>query len=378
MDYDYIIAGAGCAGLMLAYKLSMDEHFKNHSILLIDKDAKKSNDRTWCYWEEGSGPWDDILSCQWSKVYFGNTHFKKSIPTLEYSYKMIRGKDFYNKIFSSLEGNPKIKFVQEEVVSVRDTGKEVFVTTSHSEYKTQKVFSSLFNPDIIQPSAKYPYLKQHFVGWFVHTDEPVFDSSEAVFMDFDIAQKGNTRFMYVLPLSDNYALVEYTLFSEKLLPREEYEEAIQEYLLSRYGQRKYTIKEKEYGNIPMTCFPLELQNSRNVLYIGSAGGWSKPSTGFTFMMCDKNTDKLVSFLKSNPNLKKFSTHNIFRYLDNILLRVLSQHNESGAAIFTCMFKTNTLSRIFRFLDEKASLREILLVMIGVGHMHLFVKSVLTK
>lgn len=378
MEFDYIIAGAGCAGLMLAYKLSREEHFKDHTILLIDKDAKKTNDRTWCYWEKGNGKWDDILACQWSGIYFGNTHFKKSIPTQDYSYKMIRGVDFYNKILSSLEQNPSISFVREEIISIIDSGNEVNVTTTVSEYKARKVFSSLFDPKFITPSRKYPYLKQHFVGWFVETETPVFNASEAVFMDFDIPQKGNTRFMYVLPFSSQYALVEYTLFSEDLLPVEEYEMAIGAYLAARYGLKNYTVKEKEYGNIPMTCFPMESQNSHNILYIGSAGGWSKPSTGFTFMMCDRNTDNLISFLKSNQNLKKFDTRNVYKYLDNVLLRVLSQNNAAGSSIFTSMFKNNPLSRIFTFLDEKASIWEVLQIMHGVRHIHLFVKAIFSR
>ena len=42
------------------------------------------------------------------------------------------------------------------------------------------------------------------------------------FMNFDIPQIGNTRFMYLLPFSPTKALVEYTLFSKDLLEKEEY------------------------------------------------------------------------------------------------------------------------------------------------------------
>ena len=49
-------------------------------------------------------------------------------------------------------------------------------------------------------------------------------------MDFSVAQKGNTRFMYVLPTSENEALLEYTLFSKDLLLKEEYEVEIQHYI----------------------------------------------------------------------------------------------------------------------------------------------------
>lgn len=378
MTYDFIIAGSGCAGLMLAYKMALEENFNSHSILIIDKESKNSNDRTWCFWEKGLGKWDHLISNQWSQIYFGSSGFKKSIPLGEYMYKMVRGDDFYLFILDTLKQKSNFHFAQEEISSIIDGGDEVVVSTATTHYTGRKVFSSIFNPSIITNQTKYPYLKQHFVGWFVEVNKPIWNVKEATFMDFDIEQYGNTRFMYVLPLSPYKALVEYTLFSENLLDFKQYENFIEQYLVSYYGLTSYTLTDKESGNIPMTCFPFEAQNTRNVLHIGSAGGWSKPSTGYTFAMSDKNTDSLITYLKHNTNLSKFSTQNIFRYLDNVMLRVLARHNHLGADIFSSMFRKNSISRLFRFLDEEANLWEVLRVMHSVKHLSLFVKAVFVR
>ena len=87
--------------------------------------------------------------------------------------------------------------------------------------------------------------------------------------------------MYVLPFSKTQALVEYTLFSAELLKDEEYEAAIKDYLL-QLGVKDYKITEKEQGSIPMTAYPFWKHNSSNILHIGTSGGWTKASTGFTF------------------------------------------------------------------------------------------------
>ena len=50
-NYDYIIIGAGASGLLLADAMGQDSFFATKNILLLDKDSKKINDRTWCYWE---------------------------------------------------------------------------------------------------------------------------------------------------------------------------------------------------------------------------------------------------------------------------------------------------------------------------------------
>ena len=55
MKYDFIIAGAGCAGLSLLYRILQEPALQNKSVLIIDKDTKNSNDRTWCFWEKNSG-----------------------------------------------------------------------------------------------------------------------------------------------------------------------------------------------------------------------------------------------------------------------------------------------------------------------------------
>ena len=47
-QFDYIIAGAGAAGLTLAYLL-MEYEDREKSILIIDKDSKSTNDRTWSF-----------------------------------------------------------------------------------------------------------------------------------------------------------------------------------------------------------------------------------------------------------------------------------------------------------------------------------------
>ena len=88
--YDYIILGAGAAGLMLARAMAEDPWFHSKSILLVDKELKNKNDRTWCYWEENKGPFDHILSRRWDHIYFRSSNFNERLSISPYSYKMLR------------------------------------------------------------------------------------------------------------------------------------------------------------------------------------------------------------------------------------------------------------------------------------------------
>lgn len=363
-NYDYIILGAGASGLMLAYRMASDTFFDDKSILIIDKEKQKGNDRTWCFWENGEGEWDDILTKTWSKIYFGSDNYKDDIDILPYQYKMIRSEDFYNSLWQKIEKNTNITFHNDEVCNFTELNDCVQVITSKGSYVASKLFNSIHNANLYVNQKKYPILQQHFVGWFVKTEDAVFDDSTATFMDFTVPQNGNTRFMYVLPLDKYTALFEYTLFSKELLQLEEYEEAIINYLKER-GINNFEIKEKEKGSIPMTAFKFSQLNSKHVLNIGTAGGWTKASTGYTFRNTTKKTKELIMFLKQESYLFAFNIKSKFWFYDLIFLDVLANHNEEGAALFASMFKKADVKTIFKFLDEESTWIEDLKVILSV-------------
>ncbi len=356
-SFDFIIIGAGAAGLLLADAIGKDPYFENTSILLIEKDTKQSNDRTWCFWENGIGQFDQILHTSWNTIYFGGKQFRKHLDIAPYAYKMIRGIDFYTEYLNRIRSYSNITLCNETVVNIEDETQQVIVKTSATTFTASKVFNSIFNYKTIVKQSKYPVLQQHFIGWFIRTEDSVFDPNSAGFMDFSIPQKGNTRFMYVLPFSENEGLVEYTLFSENLLPEKEYEAAIDAYIGTHLGGSPYEITEREKGSIPMSCYNFESHNSTNVLNIGTAGGWSKSSTGFTFMNTARNTVSLISFLKKNKPLNAFSTKKRFWYYDLLLLDILYRKNDKGQLIFESLFKKRSPQLILKFLEERTNLWE---------------------
>ncbi|MBT8324223.1 MAG: lycopene cyclase [Winogradskyella sp.] len=363
-NYDYIIIGAGASGLMLAYRMANDAFFDDKSILIIDQEKDKGNDRTWCFWDKPNGEWDSLSTRSWKKIYFGSPEYSEILNIEPYRYNMIRSASFYNALWHTIEKKDNIVFKNETFESLRDNRAFVTVVTSNKIYKAKKVFSSVLIDRTFELQDKYPVLKQHFVGWFIKTKESVFDDEVATFMDFNIPQNNNTRFMYVLPLSKNEALVEYTLFSESLLKEKEYELELKAYLKNS-SIKSYDIIEKEHGSIPMTSYKFFNANTNNVMFIGTAGGWTKASTGYTFMSTTQKTKELVKFLKKNKSFKKFSKRNKFWFYDLLLLDVLANDNANGSKLFSSLFKKTKTETIFKFLDEKSNFYEDLKIITGV-------------
>ncbi len=360
--YDFIIIGAGASGLLLADALGNDSFFKEKSILILEKSSKTKNDRTWCFWERGKGEFDDIIHKEWPKIHIAGKHLNINPKIAPYNYKMLRGIDFYECYFKKLKAHPNITVEQDEIKDLKEGDNFVTVWGKKNTYQGIQIFDSRFNYEKLKRESTYPVLQQHFLGWFVKTNRSVFDEQTASFMDFSIPQHGNTRFMYVLPLSDTEALVEYTLFSEHVLKQEEYEQAIQDYLLTKIGVEEYEITEVERGNIPMTCYDFTQENTRRILKIGMAGGWAKPSTGYTFYSSVKKVKKLIHHLKSKRPLTTFGKKNRFWFYDLLLLDILHKNNQLGRFIFESLFTKRKPQLIFKFLDEDTHVLEELYIM----------------
>ncbi|MCC9017688.1 lycopene cyclase family protein [Flavobacterium lipolyticum] len=356
--FDYIFTGTGLAALMTVYKMVLSGNFADKSILLLDQDVKKTNDRTWCFWEKGDSVWSSIVLKKWDSALFANENFKRDLNFKPYQYNQIRGLDFYDFVFEELSKHSNITFLNEKVTDINELETHVFVGSEENRYTCNYLLNSIYTSSTALSQTKYPVLQQHFVGWYVKTEKEVFNPEQATFMDFSVEQKGNTRFMYVLPVSKTEALVEYTLFSENLLSTTDYENEIQIYLEKR-GIEQYDIVEKEQGSIPMTCYPFWKKNTKRVLNIGTAGGWTKASTGYTFKSADKKSADLVEFLYSSTSIRMTAFHkrSRFWFYDLLLLDILYRHNELGSGIFSSLFKKGNPSLIFKFLDEETTLIE---------------------
>ena len=95
MKYDYIFSGLGLSAMMIIIKMVEDGILEGKNVLVVEPDDKDSNDRTWCFWEDGIGKWDEILAHKWSKAFYVDESVK--IDCLHGSfYKMIESKRFYD------------------------------------------------------------------------------------------------------------------------------------------------------------------------------------------------------------------------------------------------------------------------------------------
>ena len=286
---DYIIAGGGLSGLSLAYFLNQSP-LRTKKILIIDKEKKIKNDRTWCFWEKEEGPFESIVYRKWDKIWFHGHEFSEWLTLSPYQYKMIRGIDFYQYIHEHLGQNSNIELLYTTILSVSDNG----VETEAGTYTADWIFDSTYALKL--NLSQHHNLLQHFKGWLIQTPSPCFEPNQATMMDFRVDQGSDCRFMYILPNSETEALVEYTLFSPSLLSPSDYDAALRNYLDNQFNISDFRIIAEEFGIIPMTDEPTQHQPSERVVRIGTAGGSPKPSTGYTFARTQQNLQEIVENL----------------------------------------------------------------------------------
>ena len=366
MEYDYLIAGGGAAGLSLAYHIAQEPRLAGKKVLIIEPESKDQNDRTWSYWSDKPMVFDAIATHEWRQLAFRSPGYDKIIDLGSYRYRMIRGLDYYQFVRKALAGNTDFIFISGKVDTLENTVAGVRVRSSAGEFTARYGFDS--RPPAIEPNLnKHRYLLQHFVGWEVQTDTDAFDPSLVEFMDFRGEQHQEARFIYVLPFTARKALIEYTLFSTKPLPKAEYEVAIREYLSTTLGLTNYRITAEEVGAIPMTDHPLPVREGAHIVNIGTRGGRAKPSTGYAFKRIQHQSARLVAALAStgHPPTDPTGDKWQFRLFDTLLLDIMQRQGETTRDIFRELFERNPVERILRFLDETTSWADNLRVLNSV-------------
>ena len=170
-------------------------------------------------------------------------------------------------------------------------------------------------------------------------------------------QQQLTAFVYVLPLTDKKALIEYTLFTKNILEDKQYEIQLKDYIGNFLKIEDYTITEKEFGIIPMTDEKLEFYR-KGIYHIGTAGGQTKASSGYTFQFIQKQSQQIVDCLIAGKTLSCIkATPKRFRFYDNTLLHILYHNQLAGDKIFTQLFQKNKPQQVLRFLDNESSIKD---------------------
>lgn len=361
-QYDYIIAGAGCAGLGLVWKILSSE-LRDSKILILDPDPKNRQDRTWCFWDTTTPDLPCTPSHVWDQISIATDRGEEIHPIGPHRYYHLDGKDYYDSIRELISNNPTVEWKRESVIDFAHDDHGVNVTTNLGTYRGNWVFSSI--PDRPEATSAKEHKLQHFYGVFIQTESPVFDPATVDLMDFRVKQEGEVRFYYVLPFSETEALVEFTVFSDESWDIRRYQKFVDQYMnrLKKMGSGAIKVVRSEKGIIPMTTARFPIWKQPRVMNIGIAGGAARPGTGYAFQFIQSRNQEIVKSLITHGAPQLAQVHrNTHQFYDALLLRVMDNSPAKIQAIFSRLFRKHKASLVLTFLSEKTTLLQDIRIM----------------
>ncbi|CAG7643687.1 lycopene cyclase family protein [Actinacidiphila bryophytorum] len=358
LDADIAIVGAGAAGLSLAHALALPPARGGPvpSLVLIEPPpGRRPPPRTWCFWEAGAGAYEPAVTASWRWLRMHDRDGRAVVRDIDpLRYKMIRSPDFETLVGARLEGAPGLRRLDGVVERVRSRAGAAEALLAGAEgragsVRTRWLFDS--RPPARLPAAR-TLLLQHFHGWFVRTRRPAFEPHVADWMDFRTPQPGHgMSFGYVLPTGRHEALVEYTQFSAAALPHTSYLAALRHYTRDVLRLGAFEVLGTETGVIPMTDASFTRSPGPSVFRIGTAGGATRPATGYTFAAIQRQSRAVANAYLAGRSPLPPRPHRLrARAMDAVVLHGLDSGTIDGADFFPRLFRQVPAVRLLRFLD----------------------------
>ena len=340
-EFDYIIIGGGCAGLSLAYELEIHEKLKDKTLAIIEPREEYKRDKTWSFWKVASHNFEDCVKKSWENFSINVPNNTNHLECNNYPYQSVDSGFFYKKINNKLKENKNIS---------------LFKNLKEINLKNSFIFNSV-------PSMKKDHnnLWQHFCGVEIETQNDFFDDGIFNLMDFDCDQRESVHFFYTLPYSKTKALVETTWLSKMNdSSQKDYDNQIKDYIENHLNLKNYKITYKEEGAIPL--FYPSYNEEKNKINIGTAGGMTRLSTGYTFLNIQEHSRYIRENIENISKVKKFQISKKYQFLDDIFLRVIEKNPEMMPDIFFKMFKSSPKT-VIKFLSNKSNFLEDLSIIL---------------
>ena len=322
---------------------------------IIDPRNDYKRDKTWSFWKVINHNFDDCIKKSWNNFSIKTFNNFKDIKCDNFPYQSIDSELFYKKINDVLKQNKNINFYK----NIKDINTDnSFIFNSVPSFKINK-----------------NNIWQHFHGIEIETHDSFFDDTIINLMDFDCDQRNNVHFFYTLPFRDNKALIETTWLSkDNDNSLKDYDKQIKDYINNQLRLKNYKVTYTEEGSIPM-FYPNNVKE-KNKINIGTAGGMTRLSTGYTFLNIQDQSKYIRENIENIKNVNIFEIERKYQLLDKIFLSVLKRHPQEMPDIFFKMFSVPPNS-IIKFLSNKSSFLDDLSIIFKMPKW-MFIKAIFSK
>ncbi len=311
--YKAAIIGFGASGLAVNKLIYGDK--EDNIIAFENTNIHKRNNYFGFWMTEWMMPYRKLILKKWYTWEIENKKRNIQHNDVNHPYCIISFKAW--KDFC-LETKNNLELVRKKVIKyypVNNCFK--IITEDNSEFFAEKIYDSR------SEKVKKNEIMQHFFGINIMTSNNTFRDDKLTLMSFT-EDTNILHFIYVLPFDHNKALVESTVFSNKILEESWYRKKINEYL---FQNNIKLLKEINYekGVIPMFFSKEKKIYNKNIFNIGIRGDSCKISTGYAFSFLIKQIQIIKKTNKNKIDVHKY----LDKKMDEIFLKYLKNNTETG-------------------------------------------------
>ena len=277
--------------LSLAYCL-LQSPLRDRSILIVDRDAKNRNDRTWCYWTAQPTLFAPIVHRSWDRIQFVGEDFASTIDLERLSLR----DDSRDRFLPHLPGmlcraSGNVDFVQgTSIGSTMATTGRMCRSASVATAGGGSSIAASGLADLTAGMVATMCSTSISAGWEIETSEPVFDLGGDT-ARFSHPPAPVDALLLCAAVLEQHALVEYV----SLCP-DEAAQALR--ALSRHDPRIDRLSHPGRGARHQSAdrSAVPAPPGRHIMAIGAHGGRIKPTSGYAFMRIQHDSAAIVRSL----------------------------------------------------------------------------------
>jgi lycopene beta-cyclase len=374
------VVGGGCAGLAVANRLV---ELGIDSIAIIEPREQYERDRTWCFWTDASAADPaaalpkvvrEAIRWRWPswRVGLDGQAIERARPGL--TYAGLAGDDYYDAILPTLDGVQwfrgwRADEVEASRVVAEREGNRIELRARHViDTRPPSAYRANDDQSVGGVMTDEESLVQQFAGATYRGD---FDDDVATLMQFDAESIDayGLSFMYVLPMGDGEAIIDWTGMLRRPVPAAEAVERLDR-MVARHLPNAHRVLGGycESGLLPMGPASDERPADDGVIRIGAGGGACRPSTGYAFLQIHRQAASVAQDIAAGRRdvaRRVPRRPAVVRYLDGVFVRKLRREPELFPKLFTNLFAKSRPDRLARFLADVPRLADVATVVMAM-------------
>lgn len=365
VDADLIIIGGGCAGLSLASLLA--EHGADcPRTIIVESRTHYTNDRTWCFWDNGSTRLHPLIRQQWHQVSV-SANGRTVNMKCDVAYQMLPADVFYADALSAIANNNRINLRLGSIINAaplkENSGNKTDgawqIDTSGGFIRGTRVVDTR---PVRSPAPGGALLWQSFYGQEIECDAHAFEAAQVELMDFSEVRDGRIAFTYVLPLSRHRALIEATVFAADPLNQDQLTAQLEAAILQRLCGSTFSVLRSEHGVLPMGAATAPVSPDRTWIKAGLTAGGARPATGYAFQRIQRWAALCANaIIDGKPLVAHPPDPLLLRLMDRLFLQLIRASPQIAPELFLAIFENADANRLIRFLSDRGKLTDYLAI-----------------